>query len=41
VLVLGEELPALGELFDDYSFGIKQVWEAENRWLELGRKHLA
>ena len=35
VLVLGEDLPALGELFGDHGFGIKQVWEAENRWLEL------
>ena len=33
--MLGEDLPALGELFGDHGFGIKQVWEAENRWLEL------
>src|SRR4051794_20537942 len=35
VLVLGEDLPALGELFGEHGFGIQQVWEAENRWLEL------
>jgi lincosamide nucleotidyltransferase A/C/D/E len=35
VLVLAEDLPALGELFADDAFDIKQVWEAENRWLEM------
>jgi lincosamide nucleotidyltransferase A/C/D/E len=35
VLVLAEDLSALGELFADDAFGIKQVWEAENRWPEM------
>lgn len=35
VLVIGEDLPVLGELFGEHGFEIKQVWEAENRWLEL------
>jgi lincosamide nucleotidyltransferase A/C/D/E len=35
VLVLGEDLPALAEVFRDHGFDIQQVWEAENRWLDV------
>jgi lincosamide nucleotidyltransferase A/C/D/E len=35
VLVLREDLPALAGLFRDHGFGIKQVWEAESRWLDM------
>jgi lincosamide nucleotidyltransferase A/C/D/E len=35
VLVVGEDMPALAQLFRDEGFGIKQVWEAENRWVDI------
>jgi lincosamide nucleotidyltransferase A/C/D/E len=35
VLLLGEDLPALGEVFRDHGFETRQVWEAENRWLDM------
>jgi hypothetical protein len=35
VLVLAADLPTLGELIVDNGFAIKQVWEAENRWLDM------
>src|SRR3954454_23494831 len=35
VLLLGEDLPALGAVFRDDGFEIRQVWEAENRWLDM------
>jgi lincosamide nucleotidyltransferase A/C/D/E len=35
VLMLGEDLPVLAEVFRDHGFGIQQVWQAENRWIEV------
>ncbi|WP_345200760.1 nucleotidyltransferase domain-containing protein [Streptomyces lavendulae] len=35
VLVLGEDLPLLDEVFRDHGFGVQRVWEAENRWVEV------
>jgi lincosamide nucleotidyltransferase A/C/D/E len=35
VLVLGEDQPALVEVFNDEGFVIQHVWEAENLWLDV------
>jgi lincosamide nucleotidyltransferase A/C/D/E len=35
VLVLGEDLSALAEVFDDEGLVVEHVWEAENRWLDV------
>ncbi len=35
VLVLGDDLPALADMFDDEALVIQHVWEAENRWLDV------
>jgi hypothetical protein len=35
VLALGDDLPALADVFDDEGFVIQHVWEAENRWLDV------
>jgi lincosamide nucleotidyltransferase A/C/D/E len=35
VLVLGDDLTALAEVFDDEGFLIQHVWEEENRWLDV------
>ena len=35
VLVLGEDLHTLAEVFDNEGLVIQHVWEAENRWLDV------
>ena len=35
VLVLGQDLRALADLFRNEGFEIRHVWEAENRWLDV------
>jgi lincosamide nucleotidyltransferase A/C/D/E len=35
VLVLGEDLRALADLFEGQRFEVQHVWEAENRWLDV------